>query len=93
MFSALHSDTTRSLSMASTSSSSLGSSSTAEDIRSKARQTLDSASEAAGDARQQVEEVAGNVKEVIDRSVKDQPVTTLLVAAAVGFVIGALWMS
>ena len=77
--------------MASTSSSSLGSST--EDIRSKARQTLDSASEAAEDARQQVEEVAGNVKGVIDRSVKEQPVTTLLVAAAIGFVVGALWKS
>jgi ElaB/YqjD/DUF883 family membrane-anchored ribosome-binding protein len=40
-----------------------------------------------------MEDVAGNVKGVIDRSVKDQPVTTLLVAAAVGFVIGALWKS
>ncbi len=77
--------------MASTSSSSYGSA--AEDIKSKARQTLDSASEAAGDARAQVEEVAGHVKGAIDRSVKEQPVTTLLVAAAVGFVIGALWKS
>jgi ElaB/YqjD/DUF883 family membrane-anchored ribosome-binding protein len=40
-----------------------------------------------------VEQVAANLKGVIDRSVKDQPVTTLLVAAAVGFVIGALWKS
>jgi ElaB/YqjD/DUF883 family membrane-anchored ribosome-binding protein len=76
-----------------TSSSSYGSSGAAEDLKSKARQTLDTASEVAGDARQQVEEVAGNVKGAIDRSVKEQPITTLLVAAAVGFVIGALWKS
>lgn len=37
--------------------------------------------------------MAGNVKDAIDRSVKEQPLTTLLVAAAVGFVIGALWKS
>lgn len=74
-----------------TSSSSYGS--TADDIKTKARQTLDSASEAAGDARAQVEEIAGSVKGAIDKSVKEQPVTTLLVAAAVGFVIGALWKS
>ncbi|HVJ79280.1 MAG TPA: hypothetical protein VM620_15745 [Hyphomicrobium sp.] len=76
--------------MASSTTSSSGS---IEDIKGRARQTYDAAADAAEDARQQVEEVAGNVKGVIDRSVKDQPVTTLLVAAAVGFVIGALWKS
>ncbi len=38
-------------------------------------------------------EVAGNFKSAIDRSVKDQPMATLAVAAAVGFVLGALWKS
>lgn len=75
------------------STSSYGSSGSVEDIKGRARQTLDAASEAAGDAKQQVEEMAGNVKGAIDRSVKEQPLTTLLVAAAVGFVIGALWKS
>ena len=76
--------------MASSTTSSSGS---IEDIKGRARQTYDAAADAAEDARQQVEDVAGNVKGAIDRSVKDQPVTTLLVAAAVGFVIGALWKS
>jgi ElaB/YqjD/DUF883 family membrane-anchored ribosome-binding protein len=79
--------------MASTSSSSYGSSGSVEDLKGRARQSIDAASEAAGDAKQQVEEIAGNVKGAIDRSVKEQPLTTLLVAAAVGFVIGALWKS
>lgn len=79
--------------MASTSSSSYGSSGSIEDIKGRARQTMDAASEAAGDAKQQVEEMAGNVKGAIDKSVKEQPLTTLLVAAAVGFVVGALWKS
>jgi ElaB/YqjD/DUF883 family membrane-anchored ribosome-binding protein len=79
--------------MASTSSSSYGSSGSVEDLKGRARQGIDAASEAAGDAKQQVEEMAGNVKGAIDRSVKEQPLTTLLVAAAVGFVVGALWKS
>lgn len=38
-------------------------------------------------------EVAGNFKSAVDKSVKDQPMATLLMAAAVGFVLGALWKS
>lgn len=80
-----------------TSASQYGTSSGMEDIKGKAKQTFDDASdraqEIAGQARQQVGEVAGNVKSAIDKSVKEQPVTTLLMAAAVGFVIGALWKS
>jgi ElaB/YqjD/DUF883 family membrane-anchored ribosome-binding protein len=68
-----------------------------EDIKGKAKQSFDEASdraqEIAGQARQQVGEVAGNVKGAIDRSLKDQPLTTLLMATAVGFVVGALWKS
>ena len=40
-----------------------------------------------------VQEVAGNFKGAVDRSVKDQPMATLAVAAALGFVLGALWKS
>jgi ElaB/YqjD/DUF883 family membrane-anchored ribosome-binding protein len=38
-------------------------------------------------------EVAGNFKGAFDKSVKDQPMATLALAAAVGFVLGALWKS
>jgi ElaB/YqjD/DUF883 family membrane-anchored ribosome-binding protein len=38
-------------------------------------------------------EVAGNIKGAVDKSVKDQPMATLAAAAAVGFVLGALWKS
>ena len=37
--------------------------------------------------------VAGNVKGAVDKSVKDQPMATLAVAAVLGFVLGALWKS
>jgi ElaB/YqjD/DUF883 family membrane-anchored ribosome-binding protein len=36
-------------------------------------------------------EVAGNLKGAVDKSVKNQPVATLALAAAVGFVLGAIW--
>lgn len=82
--------------MASSSASQYGSG-TVEDLKSKAKQAYDDASDRAqdmaGQAKQQVGEVAGNVKGAIDKSVKEQPLTTLLAAAAVGFVIGALWKS
>ena len=49
--------------------------------------TVDQAREVAD----RVEQAAGNVKGAVDRSLKQQPMTTLAVAAAVGFVLGALW--
>jgi ElaB/YqjD/DUF883 family membrane-anchored ribosome-binding protein len=38
-------------------------------------------------------EVAGNLKGAVDKSFREQPVATLALAAAVGFVLGALWKS
>ena len=40
---------------------------------------------------ERVQEVAGNFKGAVDRSVKDPPMATLAMAAVVGFVLGALW--
>jgi ElaB/YqjD/DUF883 family membrane-anchored ribosome-binding protein len=54
-----------------------------------ARQVADQGREAS----ERVAEVAGNVKSAVDKSVKDQPMATLAVAAGLGFVIGALWKS
>jgi ElaB/YqjD/DUF883 family membrane-anchored ribosome-binding protein len=45
------------------------------------------------EAGEKVQEVAGNLKGAVDKSVKDQPMATLAVAAALGFVLGALWKS
>src|ERR1700730_11662160 len=45
------------------------------------------------EAGERVQEVAGNLKSAVDRSVKDQPMVTLAVTAMVGFVLGALWKS
>jgi ElaB/YqjD/DUF883 family membrane-anchored ribosome-binding protein len=68
-----------------------------QDTLGKAKQTLDDGSdrimEAASDAAQHVQDVAGNVQRAINKSVKDGPLTTLMMAGAVGFVLGALWKS
>ena len=44
-------------------------------------------------ASDRAEEVIGNVKGAVDKSLKNQPVRTLALAAVVGFVLGALWKS
>jgi ElaB/YqjD/DUF883 family membrane-anchored ribosome-binding protein len=45
------------------------------------------------EAGERVQEVAGNFKTALDKSVRDQPMATLATAAMVGFVLGALWKS
>jgi ElaB/YqjD/DUF883 family membrane-anchored ribosome-binding protein len=76
----------------------------ASDLKDKATDQFKKAADraesmAAGAADQMREvgdragEVAGNVKGAVDKSVKDQPMATLVMAAAVGFVLGALWKS
>jgi ElaB/YqjD/DUF883 family membrane-anchored ribosome-binding protein len=51
------------------------------------------ASEQAAEAAERAREVAGNVRRAVDKSVKDQPMATLALAAMAGFVLGALWKS
>lgn len=76
----------------------------AADYAGKASQQIDRALDGAKDAArevveqtseagQRVQAVAGNLKGAVDKSVRDQPMATLAVAAALGFVIGALWKS
>jgi ElaB/YqjD/DUF883 family membrane-anchored ribosome-binding protein len=43
------------------------------------------------DAGQRMQDVAGNLKGAVDKSVKEQPMATLAMAAIAGFVLGALW--
>lgn len=62
------------------------------------RHYADRAEEAAGrvaergrDAGERMQDVAGNFKGAVDKSVKEQPMATLALAAIAGFVLGALW--
>jgi ElaB/YqjD/DUF883 family membrane-anchored ribosome-binding protein len=58
----------------------------------------DQAQELAGDVSRQAREygekaqdAARQVKPFVEKSLKEQPMTTLAAAAAIGFVLGALW--
>ncbi len=58
----------------------------------------DRAQEVVGDVSQQAREygekaqdAARQVKPFVEKSLKEQPMTTLAAAAAIGFVLGALW--
>lgn len=44
-------------------------------------------------AGERMGEVAGNMQAALDKSVREQPMATLAVVAAAGFVLGALWKS
>jgi ElaB/YqjD/DUF883 family membrane-anchored ribosome-binding protein len=50
-------------------------------------------SDSSREAGERMQEVAGNIKGAVDKSVKEQPMATLAMAAAIGFVLGALWKS
>ena len=42
---------------------------------------------------ERMQDVAGNVRGAVNKSMKEQPMATLVVAGIVGFVLGALWKS
>jgi len=69
---------------------------TAEQIDKLAGQVEGAAKSVRNQGREmgeQVQVVADNFKTALDKSVRDQPITTLALTAAVAFVIGALWKS
>jgi len=62
-------------------------------VAEQAEQLANRATEQGRVARARVEQVTGNFQRALDKSVKEQPMATLAMAAAVGFVLGALWKS
>lgn len=48
---------------------------------------------AAEQGRERMQDAALTMKAVVEKSAREQPMTTVAIAAAVGFVIGALWKS
>jgi len=65
----------------------------AERTGDQIERTMQSLGDQSRQATEQIQEVAENFKTAVDKSIRDQPLTTLAVAAGVGFVIGALWKS
>jgi ElaB/YqjD/DUF883 family membrane-anchored ribosome-binding protein len=62
-------------------------------VADQAENVANRVTEQGREAAERVQEVAGNLKGAVDRSVKDQPMATLAMVAVVGFVLGALWKS
>ena len=68
----------------------------ADSVRGVADQAGQVASRVADQAREvgdAFQDVSGNLKGAVDKSVKDQPMATLAVVAVLGFVLGAIWKS
>lgn len=65
----------------------------AERTSEEVQRVANSVANQSREATEQLQEVAQNFKNAVDKSVNDQPLTTLAVAAGLGFVIGALWKS
>jgi ElaB/YqjD/DUF883 family membrane-anchored ribosome-binding protein len=70
----------------------------AERATDQLRGMADRASSAAGrvaeqgrEAGERMQDVAGNFKGAVDKSVREQPMATLALAAIAGFVLGAMW--
>lgn len=66
---------------------------TVKDLAGQAQDVAGRVADQGREATEGVQEVAGNIKGAIDKSVSDQPMATLAMAAMVGFVLGAIWKS
>jgi len=62
-------------------------------VADQAERVASRVSEQGREAGERMQEVAGNFKGALDKSIKDQPMATLASVAIVGFVLGALWKS
>lgn len=63
------------------------------DIAGQAESAVSQVADRGREVGERVQEAAQNFKGSVDRSIKNQPLATLAVAAVMGFVLGALWKS
>jgi ElaB/YqjD/DUF883 family membrane-anchored ribosome-binding protein len=61
------------------------------DVAANAQELAGRVVEQAREYTEQAQEAAKNFKPFVEKSMKEQPMATLAVAAAVGLVLGALW--
>jgi ElaB/YqjD/DUF883 family membrane-anchored ribosome-binding protein len=62
-----------------------------KDMAAYAREMTGRAAEQAREYGEKAQEAVRNFKPYVERSMKEQPMTTLAVASVIGFVLGALW--
>ena len=63
----------------------------AQDAAERVESTVAELAERGREASRSVKEVTENFSTALDRSLERQPMTTLAMAVAVGFILGALW--
>jgi ElaB/YqjD/DUF883 family membrane-anchored ribosome-binding protein len=63
------------------------------DVADQAEHFAERVAEQGREVGDMVQQVAGNLKGAVDKSVKDQPMATLAIVAVLGFVLGAIWKS
>jgi ElaB/YqjD/DUF883 family membrane-anchored ribosome-binding protein len=63
----------------------------AAEVAANAQELATKAMEQAREYTEQAQEAVKNFKPFVEKSMKEQPMATLAVAAAVGLVLGALW--
>lgn len=63
----------------------------AQKIDMKARRAVRDVKEQAGDASESLQAVAQTFYSAVEKSVRDQPLTTLGFAVVMGAILGALW--
>jgi ElaB/YqjD/DUF883 family membrane-anchored ribosome-binding protein len=62
-----------------------------QDTAARADAAVDDAVRRARNMKNGAGNVAENFQTAVDRSVSEQPLTTLVMAIAVGFILGAIW--
>ena len=62
-----------------------------KNLADRAEDTASRVADRGREAGARMQEVGGNLKGAVDKSVKEQPMATLALAAIAGFVLGALW--
>jgi ElaB/YqjD/DUF883 family membrane-anchored ribosome-binding protein len=63
----------------------------ADKVAAQVESTVSDLAQRGRDASRSVREVTDNFSTALDRSLDRQPMTTVALAVAVGFVLGALW--
>jgi len=66
-------------------------SSTVRDATSAAKRNIDQTADYAVSVIDDVQSVGTELKRAVNKSMKKEPYTTLALAAAAGFILGALW--
>lgn len=66
-------------------------SSTVRQATSAAKRNIDQSADFAVSVLDDVQSVGSELKRAVNKSMKNEPYTTLAMAAAAGFVLGALW--